>query len=476
MANDGATYSAEGAAGKTVSLRSRLLWGTLTGIAIALVVMGLALTAMFRNHVISQFQSALERQLDQLLVELEFDDAGAPHVEAGMMFDPRLQKPYSGLYWQLDELEPGKDAEVGVLRSRSLWDSTLQVPGAAAKHHGQIEISQGMGPSGESLLILQRIITTADAPGKTFRVMVAGDLRFNLEATRHFASMLSLALGMLFVLLGLAAWAQVSIGLRPLRELQTALKAVRQGQATRLPGSFPHEVQPLVDDFNQVLEVNENMLQRARTQAGNLAHALKTPLAVLENETERAARQSESVSVSLLREQLDDLRRHVNWHLMRARAAAGKGVRAHNTDVAAVLAGLLRVLERVFVDKSINYHVSVAKSLPGFAGEVQDLQEIFGNLLENACKWTRSRIEISAEAQAQMLRICIADDGPGIDPAHLESVTERGVRLDESTPGSGLGLAIVQELVSLYEGRFEIENGINGGLRVSVWLPAVFPG
>lgn len=457
------------------SLHGRLLAVTLAGVALALVVAGVALTAMFRDHVVSQFQAAMERQLDQLLVELEFDEAGNPRVDAATMFDPRLQKPYSGLYWQVDELLPGKPPLVGVLRSRSLWDATLTVPTMTASPDGRVEIAQAKGPAGESLLVIERVVTAAEVPERTFRLLVGGDLRFNLEATRRFGGMLAGALSVLFLLLGLAAWMQVSVGLRPLRDLQQSLKAVREGQAGQLQGVFPREVQPLVDDFNQVLTVNEAMLQRARTQAGNLAHALKTPLAVLGNEAERALRERQGVAAEVLQEQLGELHRHVNWHLMRARAAAAKGIPGQSTDVAATLSGLLRVLQRVFVDKSIDFELSVAEPSPAFAGEAQDLQEILGNLLENACKWTVSRVRIRvADAGSRMLQVTITDDGPGIDPAHLSIVSGRGVRLDEKTPGSGLGLAIVQELVALYEGRVEITNVASGqGLSVTVWLPGV---
>jgi len=456
------------------SLRSRLLWGTLAGLALALMVTGVALTTMFKNHVISQFQAALERQLDQLLVELEFDRTGTPRVEAISMFDPRLQKPYSGLYWQVDELLPGRQPRIGILRSRSLWDSVLHVASSRQVQvaHGRMQISYEKGPAAEQLLVIRRVFTTADAPGRTFRLLVAGDLRFNLAATRRFGSMFGIALLLLLALLGIAAWVQVSIGLRPLKGLQGALKDVRDGRQPRLAGRFPDEVQPLVDEFNQVLDANEAMLQQARTQAGNLAHALKTPLAVLENETESASRKDGMVPASLLREQLNALRLHVNWHLMRARAAAGRDFPGRSSSVVDSLSGVVRVLERVFADYPVNCLLEVVQPVPAFAGEAQDLQEILGNLLENAFKWARSDIRVQVVAEHGQVSVCIEDDGPGIKPSRLNSVLQRGVRLDETMPGAGLGLAIVQELVALYGGSFSLENIADGGLRAKVLLPA----
>jgi signal transduction histidine kinase len=460
------------------SLRVRLLWGTVLGVAVALILTGVALTTLFRNHVIRQYQGALSRQMDQLIVELEFDSNGQPVIDDAAMLDLRLQKPYSGLYWQIDELPDGQPARTGVLRSRSLWDFNLTLPTPGATEPGSLMVTQGegIGPDRESLLILQRVVTSPDAPGRRFRLIVAGDLRLNMEATSRFGLALSGALVLLLMLLAVAAWAQVSVGLKPLRELQAALKSVRDGKTHRLEGVFPLEVQPLVDDFNQVLTANADVVERARTQAGNLAHALKTPIAVLENEADRAAEGAGQLPVGLVREQLAHVRRHVDWHLMRARAAAARGLPGQQTDVVDTLAGLLRVLERVFVDKHLHTAIHASEEALRFAGESQDLQEILGNLLENAFKWAHSSVLITVDAVPIGVRVQIEDDGPGVDAAQRQAVRRRGVRLDENTPGTGLGLAIVQELVQLYDGTFELENRDAGaGLRAVVCLPRHVP-
>ncbi|MFT4173050.1 MAG: sensor histidine kinase [Rhodocyclaceae bacterium] len=457
------------------SLRVRLLWGTVIGVALALIATGVALTTLFRTHVISQFQSALSRQMDQLIVELEFDAAGRPQVDDAAMLDLRLRKQYSGMYWQIDELPDGRAARTGVLRSRSLWDSNLSLSVAGATEPGPLVVGQGVGPAGESLLILQRVVTSPDAPGRRFRLIVAGNLRLNNEATNRFSLALAAALALLLILLALAAWAQVSVGLKPLRDLQAALKAVRDGRTERLEGVFPQEVQPLVDDFNQVLTANAEVVSRARTQAGNLAHALKTPIAVLENEADRAAVEDGHLPVDLVKAQLSQVRRHVDWHLSLARAAASRGLPGRQTDVVDTLAGLLRVLERVFVDKQVHTTLEAQGEVPRFAGESQDLQEILGNLLENAFKWARAEVSIHVDAVDDGVRVCIEDDGPGIEPAQWQAVRQRGVRLDESTPGSGLGLAIVQDLVQRYDGAFDLENRQGGGLRAVVRLPRHAP-
>ncbi|MDQ7988182.1 MAG: HAMP domain-containing sensor histidine kinase [Candidatus Dactylopiibacterium sp.] len=454
------------------SLRKRLLWGTLVGVGAGLLIAGAALTALFRAHVVNQFQAALSRQLDQLLVELEFDAAGRPLVDTDAMLDPRLQKPYSGLYWQIDVMPDTGAPQIGAARSRSLWDAELDLPAPAATPPGALAQSEGHGPNGETLLILQRVVRSPEQPARRYRLVVAGDLRFNLEATERFGQALGLGLGLLFLLFVATAWAQVSVGLRPLRDLQRALKDVREGRSTRLAGRFPAEVQPLVEDFNQVLAANAAIVERARTQAGNLAHALKTPLAVLENETRQAQDEARAVPAEHVREQIARLRRDVDWHLTRARAAASRGLPGQQTDVALTLAGVLRVLERAFAERALRVGFAAPRPPVLFAGEEQDLQEILGNLLENAFKWARARIDIDLRAEDASLVLEIRDDGPGIADSQLEHARQRGVRLDESTPGSGLGLAIVQDLVQLYGGGLALENRADGtGLCVSVRLP-----
>lgn len=331
---------------------------------------------------------------------------------------------------------------------------------------GTLVVAEGRGPGGQTLLILQRIVESDEAPNNRFRLSVAGDLHFNLEATGRFSRVLGLALSLLLVLLGLAAWMQVSFGLRPLVDLQLALRAVHEGRNEQLTGRFPSEVEGLVGDFNQVLQANATVLERARTQAGNLAHALKTPLTVLEIEAARSG--DREVDVGLLREQLAQLRHHVNWHLSRARVAASQGLPGQMTDVNSTIAGLTRVMGRVFENKTIQV-LECAESLQ-FRGEKQDLQDMLGNLLENACKWAVSEVSIVAHVSGSELHICINDDGPGVDPERLDAIRQRGVRLDESVPGTGLGLAIVQDLAQDYGGCVTLEN-TGHGLRAMLVLP-----
>ena len=458
------------------SLRLRLLLVISLAVALALAVAGVLLSQIFRAHVMQQQEAALTQQLDQLTARLEVDAQGLARIDSRALSDPRWQKPYSGLYWQLDRVSPAGASQLAVLRSRSLWDISLQLrsdalaPGAVHRH-------EGLGPMQTPLMILERKVQLAEGPEAGWRIIVATDLTATAEAAQSFNKVLASSLMVLFVLLALAAWAQVAVGLAPLRALQQAVLDVHHGRAVQLAGVFPTEVQALVEDFNAVLTQHAAVLARARLHAGNLAHALKTPLTVLEQAASQAPQQSEADFLRVVQEQVAVARRHINWHLARARMAASLRLPGQRTAVSPVLNGLVRVLQRVYAEKNIDIRIALSDPAACFAGEEQDLQEMLGNLLDNACKWTRTEVSINvahagpSQASAQ-IAIQIDDDGPGIDAAHRALVFSRGVRLDESVPGSGLGLAIVRDLSGLYGGSLELATSAAGGLRATLCLPA----
>jgi len=458
----------------TRSLRFRLLAATLTALAVALVLAGLLLAGLFRDHVMRQFSQALTAQLDQITARLEFDAAGQPQIDPQTLSDPRWSRPYSGLYWQVDDA--GQPQQRGVLRSRSLWDASLSVPSDVLAD-GVVHVHERPGPDGASLLLVERTITREGALATPWRLIVAADLRETVAAVVRFNGVLAASLATLFVLLCAAALAQVAIGLAPLRALQRTLAAVHAGTAQRLDGRFPSEVQPLVDGFNAVLDRNAEVVTRARTQAGNLAHAIKTPLAAMSQAAAVALQHPDAGAelAVLVEEQVGISRRHVDWHLARARAAAAQGVPGARVALQPVVSGLLRVLERVHAERGIALQCTPMSAELAFAGEVQDLQEILGNLLDNACKWARREVTVGATAESSALgsrlRIVIDDDGPGIKADRRDAVMARGARLDETVPGSGLGLAIVNELVGLYGGSVRLQEAPAGGLRVEVELP-----
>ncbi len=459
------------------SLRVRLLAATLAGLLLALALAGVTLAGLFRDHVERQFRHDLTGQLDQLTARLDFDAAGSPLIDAQALSDPRWQRPYSGLYWQLDEINSDGRGRNGALRSRSLWDTSLALE-TDVLDDGQVHVHHVPGPQQGRLLLLERTVQPAGPSASRWRLIVAADLQQTTAAVAEFNGVLALSLAVLLLLLALAAWAQVSVGLLPLRALRRSLQDVEEGRAPRLAGRFPAEVQPLVDDFNTVLERNQDVVTRARTQAGNLAHALKTPLSVLEH----AAGQSDPALPRLVQEQVAMARRHIDWHLARSRAAASGRLPGQRTDAVATLGGLLRVMQKLHAGRGITLSLQQPDRAIWFAGEEQDLQEMLGNLLDNACKWARSRVSIAVELPAApvhagpsagaSLLIEVRDDGPGIDASQLRTVMARGVRLDESVPGSGLGLAIVQDLAALYGGSLHLANGETSGLCARLSLPA----
>lgn len=450
------------------SLRLRLLGATLASLLVALLGAQVWLAGLFRDHVLEQFDASLSQQLDQLTARLEFDAQGLPVIGDRGMSDPRWEQPYSGLYWQVQKLTAPDGPHGAALRSRSLWDAQLSLPRDALAD-GSVHRHDITGPRGEPLRAVERSLKAAEQAESRWRLMVAGDLREALAAVDRFNGVLAASLGGLGVLLALAALAQVAVGLAPLNTMQLGLQGVREGRQPRLQGRFPNELQPLIDEFNGVLDRNAEVVARARAQAGNLAHALKTPLAILG----QAARQAEPSAFSaLVGEQVQAAERQMHWHLARARAAATQQVPGQRTALAPLLTGLLRTMDKLHADRHLDLDADDVTPELAFAGEEQDLQEMLGNLLDNACRSALGAVTVQARREGPWLRLLVEDDGPGIPPEQRAAVLQRGVRLDESREGSGLGLAIVVDLARLYGGDVALEGADTGGLRVRLSLPA----
>ena len=446
------------------SLRFRLLLGTLFWIAATILVAGWGLGNMFRQHVELQFHAELKTHLDQLTAQLVLDDQGRPTL-AMPLSDPRLNKPFAGLYWQIDRrASTGLPAAPTLARSRSLWDQVLRVP-ADSPASGEIHQHRIAGPQGERLGMVERVVRIDALP---LRLIVAADEGLMIEPVARFNTMLWLALGVLGLGLALAALVQVFIGLAPLQKLRAALGRVHRGDAQRMEGTFPAEITPLVEEFNTVLARNAEVVERARTQAGNLAHALKTPLSVLAN----AAGDKDDALAHLVVAQVEMARRQVDYHLARAQAAAAVGLPGARTPLEPVVDGLVRTLQRIHAGRNLELVVQPMAASLAFRGEAQDLQEMLGNLIDNASKWASHRVEINAAIEQDRLVIRVDDDGKGIAAAQREAVLRRGVRADQQTPGSGLGLAIVDDLARMYGGQVVLEDSPLGGLRAVLSLPA----
>lgn len=451
------------------SLRHRLLLVTLLTAGLTLVASGLMLSALFRDHARQQFIERLVADLDQVLARLEVDSRGQPSLDATRLSDPRWTRPNSGLYWQVDGA--GAEGKPGLLRSRSLWDEDLVAP-RDMPVQGELHVHEVLNHGKEPLLLIERSMSV-DGASVPWRVMVAAGTESLDRAAERFDNVLIGSLLVLLLLLCAGGVLQITLGLVPLSRLRVALTALRDGQTQRLEGRYPIEVQPLVDDLNSVLDRQVSTLERARAQAGNLAHALKTPLTIL-SQAATNANSSDAVRdelPTLVLDQVQVARRHVEWHLARARAAAAQVAGGLRTPLGPIADGLVRVMQKVHAGRNLSISVDVDERL-AFAGESQDLQEMLGNLLDNACKSARTQVLLSGMQNGRQLCVTVDDDGQGIPPDQMDKALERGHRLDETAPGSGLGLAIVQELATLYEGTIELGVSPLGGLRVVLSLPA----
>jgi signal transduction histidine kinase len=292
------------------------------------------------------------------------------------------------------------------------------------------------------------------------------------DAGRTFHRPFTHTLPALLLALGCMLWglAEVRWGLLPIERLRARLLAVRDGRHSRIEGEYPSEVQPLVSDLNALLDQRERAVKRAQAKAGDLAHGLKTPLAVLAQEAERAAAAGHTELAALLRQQVERMRGQVDYHLAQAGAAAGATATAH-CFVRESAEGLARTLLQLHAERGLAIDVAV-DSEHAIRGRREDLDEMLGNLLDNACKWASSRVRVGSALADTSVVLTVDDDGPGLDPALRERVLQRGVRADEAAPGTGIGLAIVRDLAELYGGRIALERSPTGGLRAELRLPA----
>lgn len=435
------------------SLRGRLWLASLAGIAVASLLAAWLLGAAFERAALGAFDRRLADDLVTVAGVLARDGNGRVRMRREPA-DGRYARVFSGHYWQVGE---GPDA----FRSRSMWDYTPERPAAAAD--GALRVREVAGPRGQALRSAERMLQLpgVDAP---VRVWVASDQAILRREVEEFRWLAGLSFALLAAGLALAAAAQVGYGLRPLRGLGDGLAKVRSGEARRLdPTPLPTEVKPLAEHLNQLLEHHERVVERARRSAQDLAHALKTPLAVLDAGVQRPG----GDLPALVAEQTARMRTVVERHL-----AAGTPVDLRGAaDVAAALARLQPLLQAAHRDKALYWQRQVPDALR-FRGAEDDLEEMLGNLLDNACKWARTRVRVDAGRGAGGLWIEVRDDGPGLPPAQREAALQRGVRLDERTPGSGLGLAIVADLAAGYGGELVLDAAPEGGLCARLSLPA----
>ena len=430
-----------------------------------LCIAALILSALYREATENAFDQRLQVYAANLASDLVAP--GDPDRDLGPIGDPRFELPLSGWYWQVGR--PGATGKQ-VRSSKSLFGGSLPalVPPDAPPRFGEIRRGYGRAPDERGLRLIERDVDLGE-DGR-FVIRVAGPADEITADVRRFIVALIVTFLLLGAALGATTLLQIRFGLQPLVNLRSGLSAIRRGEAERIPGEYPHDIAPLASELNLLLDTNREILERARTQVGNLAHALKTPLSVIVNEAENAP-----ADVAMrVREQATVMRDQVNYYLERARAAALAGALGTLTEVEPVIAGLARTFAKIYRDKDLAIDVHVPAGVR-FRGERQDLEEMTGNLIDNAAKWARSHIAVTVQIQRaddrSRLMISIEDDGPGLPAEARAEMLKRGRRLDETKPGSGLGLSIVSDLAALYRGSLKLDAAALGGLRAVLDLP-----
>lgn len=460
---------------RTNSLATRLFLTATAWVVVILVVTAFVLSSVYRGAT----ERAFDRRLNLYLRTLVAEVASPPEPgeqQSPSLGEPLFELPLSGWYW---EIAPTDGEKTEIRASRSLWDKKLpklEDQGAELTPSG-VRLGYVDGPEGQHLRMVERPVDLG-ADGK-FRISVAGDATEITEETRAFDYYLGGTFAALSIVLALTTLFQVRFGLVPLKRLSQAISDIRSGQAERLEGTYPVELAPLAREMNALLDANRAIVERARTHVGNLAHAIKTPLSVIVNEAGavRANGNTDDPLAAKVLEQADVMRDQVTHHLERARIAARVTIIGTVTDVTPALEALCRTMEKIHRNCDIDLK---ADARAKFRGEKQDLEEMVGNLVDNACKWAEHHVTIAVEVErvgagdpSPKLRIVVDDDGRGLSDDERARVARRGQRLDETKPGSGLGLSIVVDLAALYGGSLTLGQAPIGGLRAELVLPGV---
>jgi len=450
------------------SLVMRLVRGAVLWALPLLLLTALTLTWLYRNTTYRSFDDPLVSAVTSLIASAEVADGTLSLSRKPL--DPRYQRALSGRYWMIGFLQDDGVIEP-IKSSRSLYGESLEMPKKDVlrlqAQQGEEIRSSAQGPDNDETLRLvarQVVLPNMKAP---VVVLAAADRRPAQQSIFRFALIASGLMLLISVGLITAVVTQVRTGLKPLFDLREKVADVREGRAGQVDGQYPTEIQPLATELNSLIMHNKDVVERARTHVGNLAHALKTPLAVLQNESQS----STSKLSSVVGRQTETMKNQVDHHLRRARAAARGQAIGVSAPVNETLEGLARTLERIYRDKLIDFDIDLEPNLV-FRGEKRDLEEMAGNLMDNACKWTKSSIRVQTEILDDgQFTITVSDDGPGMSEDQYIEAVKRGARLDEATPGSGFGLAIVDDLARAYKGRLTLGKSDLGGLKSVLHLP-----
>lgn len=444
------------------SLRLRLLAFAVVVVTAAMALTGLGLTALFTRHLERRIGQELDTHLLQLIGAVRFDTEGRMSLMREPA-DPRFARVLGGLYWQVEDRADGQ-----FIASRSLWNERLALP-AGSSPRGGVEINRITGPRASILIVHERTIVIAvHGADRLIRVSAAIDRAEIEPLLAGFKRDLMLALGILGTALLAGVAIQIRAGLKPLSTVRSALGEIRSGAATRLASDVPEEVAPLVEEINALLAAQERELGRARDRAADLAHGLRTPLTALAGDVRRLRDRGEADVARDISDIVQSMSRHVDRELARARIRHGGPGAA--TPLARTVDDLIRTLERTPDGERVRFENAVPTDMK-VTIDPQDLNEILGNLMENAARHGRSRVCVRATAQKDAQSISVEDDGPGLQDPEKATAALRGVKLDINGPGAGLGLAIVQDIVSAYNAELKLGAAELGGLAAEIRIP-----
>jgi signal transduction histidine kinase len=443
--------------GPSRSLAFRIIASSGAWLITALAVTALLLVNAYRDHTAQYLDAHVSIHLEELLDASRFDTDGDPLL-AFEPSDPRYFDPYSGWYWEV------RQSGETLFRSQSLGKSRLQA--GDIQPTAETRVYEITGPESEKLRVHVTRVDNNDGRDPLVFLSTAPMTGFSDELAGYsnhiISSFLLLGAGLL-----LAVFLQVKVALRPLRAIKSDIARIREGKASKLPKSELEDVQTLVDELNNLLDHNAVLLKRARNQLGNLAHSVKNPLSVIKNE----ARSMPEVQGSLILKQTSDISKNIDHYLSQARTFGTEKVLGARCGVKTAVDDMIFVMRRIHKDDRLRIDCN---DFPDcwFRGEVQDLEEVLGNLMDNACKWAESIVKIHVEIIDERLVITVEDDRPGTPADQVENVMKRGHRLDESKPGHGQGLGIVKDIVNLYGGQLTLGRSSLGGLQAVVNLPA----
>jgi signal transduction histidine kinase len=447
------------------SIRIRFVLVSLLSVAAALSLAAFVFVGLFTRSLEHRLDQELTDHLNNIAGQIEFAADGTVRLP-DRPTDIRFSTPYGGLYWQIADDRRGTQT-----RSASLWDYTLPLPDDP-QETGAVHRYNLPGPEGETLLVQERkVIARATDGERPLRLAVAIDTATITEAREAFVADIIPYMLALAAFLVAASLAQLTFGLKPLSAIGDGLDRIRARQASRLTGPLPGELKPMVDAMNRLLDDQDALIARARARAADLAHGLKTPLTVLANDAETLKERGEEEIGEELAHLASVMRNHVDRELARSRIAATASLRSADADLGQSVAMIVRTLKRTPDGERLAFSVNVPEGIK-LGIDPSDLQELTGNLVENAVKWARTTITIAATSGPDGAVLEVIDDGPGVGDADLKRMTERGVRLDTRIAGTGIGLSIVSDIAEVYGIDVEIANGETGGLHVTLRFAA----